>query len=378
MSNFTELTQYLDSLAGRFGIPGCDCVVTVDGKLIYRHSAGFRDEEKQIPVTSNDTYWIYSATKLFTCTAALQLMEQGRLSLSDPVSKYLPEFGRLTVCNDDGTISFVEENLTIHHLMTMTGGLDYDLERPALRKAIYSGCERTRELVATLAVDPLRFRPGEHFLYSLCHDVLGAVIEVVSGMSLSDYVRRSITEPLGMTDTTFHPSEDQLNRLATQYAHLDGNGTHKPVGQTNKFRFSEIYDSGGAGLLSTVDDYIRLATALALGGVSPEGVRILSRESVDLMKTPALDQVQLADYLARSPAAKGYSYGLGVRVLTEPLPSGVPVGEFGWDGAAGAYVLIDTENRLALFYAQQVCNSYITYQYLHPELRDTLYRCIGR
>ncbi len=378
MADFTELTQYLDSLSERFGIPGCDCAVTVDGVPVFRHSAGYRDEEQRIPVSSRDTYWIYSATKLFTCTAALQLMEQGKLHLSDPVACYLPEFDRLTIKEKDGTISPVEEVLTIRHLVTMTGGLDYDLERPALRRAINSGIRSTRELVAALAEDPLQFQPGEHFLYSLCHDVLGAVIEVASGEALSDYIRRHITAPLGMTDTTFHPTEDQLERMAIQYVHLDAKGTHKRYGQENRFRFTPDYDSGGAGLVSTVDDYIRLATTLALSGVSPEGTRILSRESVELMKTPALDPIQLTDYLARSPAAKGYSYGLGVRVLTEPLPSGVPVGEFGWDGAAGAYALIDTESRIGLFYAQQVCNSYITYQYLHPELRDTLYRCIGR
>lgn len=378
MIDFTELRQYLDSLSRRFGIPGCDCAVTVDGVPVFRHSAGFRDEEAKIPVSPGDTWWIYSATKLFTCTAALQLMEQGKLSLSDPVRKFLPEFGRLTVRKANDTIEPAVENLTIRHLMTMTGGLDYDLTRPALQEAMASGCGTTREIVASLASDPLQFQPGEHFLYSLCHDVLGGVIEVVSGQKLSDYIRDHITAPLGMKDTTFRPSPEQLGRMATQYAHLDAEGTHQPIGQENKFRFSGEYDSGGAGLVSTVGDYIRLAAALSLGGTSAEGVHILSPESVELMKTPALNEVQRRDYLARSPAARGYSYGLGVRVLVEDLGNGVPAGEFGWDGAAGAYVLIDTENRLALFYAQQVCNSYITYQYLHPELRDTLYRCIGR
>lgn len=377
MMDFSELTAFLDSLSVRFGIPGCDCAVALDGRVVYRHSAGVRDEETGVSVSPDDTYWIYSATKLFTCTAALQLMEQGRLGLEDPVSRFLPEFEALTAAGEGGMILPVKEVLTIRHLMTMTGGLDYDLERPGLRRALDGGAETTRQIVAALAEDPLKFEPGAHFLYSLCHDVLGAVIEVVSGQSLSDYIQEHIVLPLGMQNTTFHPTQAQLARLARQYAHLDAKGTHRPIGQGNRFRLSERYDSGGAGLMSTVDDYIRLAAALSLGGSSADGIRILSEESVKQMRTSALNEEQRRDYLARSPAARGYSYGLGVRVLVEDLGNGVPLGEFGWDGAAGAYVLVDTENRVALFYAQQVCNSYITYQYLHPELRDTLYRCMG-
>lgn len=376
MADFTQLTDYLDSLSHRFGIPGCDCAVAIDGKVVFRHSTGFRDEEAGIPVSRNDTYWIYSATKLFTCTAALQLIEQGKLELEAPVSRYLPEFGALTLREAGGTIRPAEENLTIRHLMSMTGGLDYDLARPALQRKLAAGARSTREIVAALAEDPLNFEPGAHFLYSLCHDVLGAVIEVVSGIRLCEYIHKNIIAPLGMTDTTFHPSDEQLSRTATQYAHLDEKGTHRPIGQDNRFRLSEDYDSGGAGLLSTVDDYIRLVAALSRGGISADGVRILSPESVALMSAPALGPVQRQEFCSIRPALRFYSYGLGVRTLVDDPGTGAPIGEFGWDGAAGAYALVDTANRVALFYAQQVCNSYITYQYLHPGLRDALYRCL--
>lgn len=371
MAYFSELTAYLDSLSHRFGIPGCGCAVAVNGEVVFRHFAGFRDEEAKKPMTGAETHWIYSATKLFTCTAALQLYEQGKLGLNDPVSKFLPEFGALTVKAADGTIHPAQESLTIRHLMTMTGGLDYCLERPALRSAIESGAESTRELVAALAKDPLNFEPGSHFLYSLCHDVLGAVIEVVSGQLLSDYLDAHIIRPLGLTDTTFHPDAAQLSRLAKQYIHLDEKGNHRPMGQENRFRLSDRYDSGGAGLLSTVDDYIRLASALSMGGGG-----ILKPETVTLMHTPALGDVQRAEFCSLRPAVRPYSYGLGVRTLVDNDGLAAPVGEFGWDGAAGAYALVDTTNHVALFYAQQVCQSYITYQYLHPGLRDALYRSL--
>ena len=378
MADFIELTEFLDNVSSRFGIPGCDCAVTIDGRMVYRHSAGYKNEKTKEVVSSSDTYWIYSCTKLCTCTAALQLIEKGTLALDAPVSRYLPEFSALTVRGTDGIIHPSKEVLTIRHLMTMTGGLDYDLNRPGLRRMLNSGARSTREIVAALAEDPLRFEPGSHFLYSLCHDVLGAVIEQVSGLSLAEYIKRSITDPLGMVDTTFHPTAAQMERMATQHAHLDEKGSHRPIGQNNHFRFTEEYDSGGAGLLSTVDDYIRLVTALALGGTSEKGIRILSEDSVNLMKTAALGPVQRRDFLNRSPAAKGYSYGLGVRVMVEEIGTGVPAGEFGWDGAAGAYALADNTNRVAMFYAQQVCNSRVTFQEIHPALRDILYRCIKR
>ena len=378
MACFTELTRLLDRLSAEYGIPGCDCAVTLDGKLIYRHGAGFNDVACQKPVSGRETYWMYSATKLITCTAALRLMEEGKLELDAPVGRYLPEFMRLTVRKENGKIYQSQEQLTVKHLMTMTGGLDYDLLRPALVQALQNGASQTCEIVAALAKDPLCFEPGSHFLYSLCHDVLGAVVERASGMGFSEYVRQRITEPLGMENTTFHPTEKQQKQMAAQYAWSETERKPLPSGEKNHFRFTEAYESGGAGLMSTVDDYIRFATALALGGISQEGVRILSESSVNLMKTDFLGPIQRQDFLRRSPAARGYSYGLGVQVLVEDVGTGVPLGEFGWDGAAGAYVLVDTSNRLAMVYAQHLCGFGRTYQEIHPALRDTLYRCIGK
>lgn len=378
MPCFDPLTAFLDTLGDRYGIPGCDCAVAKDGQVIYRHSAGFSDPDGTIPVSPRDTYWIYSATKLFTCTAAMRLVEEEKLDLDAPVSQYLPEFEELTWMDGEDAIRPVQKTLNVRNLMNMTGGLDYDLTRPALVEAAQDENASTRTVVASLAKDPLRFEPGDHFLYSLCHDVLGAVIEVASGERLSDYLRQTIMEPLGMKDTTFHPTQEQLSRRSTQYAHLDLQGIRRVIDQNNHFQLTQAYDSGGAGLMSTVDDYILLAAALSCGGVGENGYRVLNPESVRRMASDQLNLAQRKDFLDRSAAAKGYSYGLGVRVLVEDLGNGVPLGEFGWDGAAGAYVLIDPVNRIAMYYAQQVCQSYLTYQYLHPQLRDTLYQCLKR
>lgn len=378
MEQFEQLTAFLDAVPDRYGVPACDCAVARDGAVIYRHSAGFSDPAGRKPVSPRDTYWIYSVTKLFTCTAAMRLAEEGRLELDAPVARYLPEYAHLTWVDDTGVCRPVQKTLRVRNLMSMTGGLDYDLDRPALVRAAADRNASTRTVAAALAEDPLRFEPGAHFLYSLCHDVLGAVIEVAAGARLSEYIREVITEPLGMRDTTFHPTKEQLSRLSAQYAHTDRMGNRERISQDNRFRLTDAYESGGAGLLSTVDDSILLAAALSCGGVGINGCRVLRQESVRCMASDQLTDIQRRDFLNRSPAAKGYSYGLGVRVLVEELGNGVPCGEFGWDGAAGAYVLVDPVNRVAMYYAQQVCQSYITYQFLHPQLRDTLYRCLRR
>lgn len=377
VNEFQELTEFLDQVEAHYGVPACDCIIAKDGETIYRHRAGALEDSGQ---ACDETYWIYSATKISTCVAALQLMEQGKLARTDPVGKYLPEFQALTVREKDGQVRPANTEMTVLHLMTMTGGLDYDLTRPALKEALNEPVEKqtTRNIAAALAKDPLVFDPGTHFRYSFCHDVLGAVIEAAAGQRLNDYMQEKLFGPLGMTDTTFCPTEEQRARMLTQYAHSDNKGTLRDWNQENEWRFSVNYDSGGAGLMSTAGDYIRLLSALSLGGVSPEGKRILKPESVTRMASPWLGDACLADFHARSAAMKGYSYGLGVRVLIDNHDICSPLGEFGWDGAAGAYAYIDPVNHIAMYYAQQVYNCPIVYFQLHPRLRDIAGRCLRR
>lgn len=371
MDSFTQLTAYLDSLSQRFHIPGCDCVITHRGRVIYRHSAGFSDLAGTRPVSARDTYWVYSATKLFTCTAALRLCDEGKLRLEDPVSLYLPEYENLTVRDgNDGQVRPMATVPTIAQLMSMTGGLDYDLQRPGILavRQLPPEEQTTRRFAAALAADPWCFDPGTHFQYSLCHDVLGAVIEVVSGQSLHDYIRGDITEPLGMTDTTFHPSADQYARASAQFIHLDEACRLAPYGCENIYRLSQRYDSGGAGLMSTVDDYIRLLSTLSMGGVSPEGYRLLSSGAIQALAANRLSPAQLSEFRFR-PAFAGYGYGLGVRTVMDSNLTCSSPGEFGWDGAAGAYTMVDPLHQTALYYAQQVLNSDTTYNQIHPTIR---------
>lgn len=371
MYNFDALTDFLDSLRERADIPACECAVAVDGELVYDRCAGFSDPEGTRPASPSDTYWLYSATKVATCTAGARLLEEGRMALTDPVSKYLPEFRDLTVREPDGTVRPAKTELLVGHLFTMTGGLDYDLaSRPHFQEALRASGGSTRELAAALAADPLRFDPGAHYLYSMAHDVLGAVIEAVTGGTLGEYIGEVVTAPLGMRDVTFRPTADALRRLSTQFAHSGPGGAAVPIGQENPYRFSPRYESGGAGLLATASDYVKLPAALSLGGTSAGGYRLLRPETVEMMRAPRLTGAPLRDFLARSAADRGFNYGLGVRVLTDrPNTAGTP-GQFGWDGAAGAFLIADPAHRAALLYVQHVCQSGVTFQRLHPALRE--------
>lgn len=164
--------------------------------------------------------------------------------------------------------------------------------------------------------------------------------------------------------------------MAVQYTHVDQFGTLAPWNQENEYRFGPNYDSGGAGLMSTVDDYIKFLSCLSLGGTAPDGTCILPEESLIQMASPWLNETQLTDFWNRSAAMQGYSYGLGVRVLIDNTNIASALGEFGWDGAAGAYALVDRKNHVAMYYAQHVYGCPIVYQQLHPKLRDIAGKCL--
>ncbi len=374
--NFFELTALLDSMPA-FDIPAADCIVTLHGKQVYRHTVGYADTDAKRPITGDTTYRLYSASKVSTCLGALLLVERGLLGLDDPVAKYLPEFGEVTVQQPDGTVRPAKTQMTIRNLFSMTGGLDYDLGTPWIleAQAATGGKGPTREMMNAIAKKPLSFDPGAMFQYSLCHDVLGAVIEVVSGMPFGAFLRENIFDPLGMKDTTFYPTAEQLDRMAWQYYGYDHRtGRYQRRGKENPYILGDEYESGGAGLVSTANDYIRLGTMMCLGGVSPEGVRICKPETLALMRSDQMNEATYPGVFERL-RLEGYSYGLGVRTKVKDSKYGLaPIGEFGWDGAMGAYLAIDPVNALSIFYVQHESGA----PWHHEAIRDAVYRGLKR
>ena len=368
-----KLTGYLDSLLDK-GIPSVDCIVYHDHEQIYRHMNGTVDIAKEKAVQPDQRYLMFSMTKVQTMTAVMQLIEQGKISMDDEVGRFLPAYQKLMV-NDEEGLRELKEPMKIWHLLSMQSGLDYDKERPGIvRVRKEKGKDATtRELVDSFVESPLEFVPGTHFHYSLSHDVVAAVIEVVSGMSFSEYLKKNIWEPLGMTDTFFAKFDNTgLERLAQQYI-MNEEGI-VPMEQTCDYQFSDKYESGGAGLVSCTADYAKLADTLACGGISADGIRLLKPETVEKIKQNLLCKAGIED-IATSMGRRGYGYGCGMQVLMHPelIGSNSPVGIFGWDGAAGSSIQMDTVSKTSLVYVQHVRNCGMAYDTIHPTLRDIVF-----
>ncbi|MBQ9857142.1 MAG: beta-lactamase family protein [Clostridia bacterium] len=375
--DFSNLRVFLDSLVEGI-IPGVDLTVYIRHKPVFRHMAGMSDKEKGTKMTGNETYFGYSVTKLLTCVCALTLFEKGAFLMTDPIREYLPEFSDMQVAVIDpaGKINLrpAKRDITFRDLFTMTAGLDYNLTTKEISEVVSNtnGKAPTREIMRAIAKSPLSFDPGERWQYSLCHDVLGGLIEVISGMKFETFMKKTLFEPLEMKSSAMHLSDALKSRLAMQYLNENEKGVN-PIGTLNPFVLGSEYDSGGAGLITTVDDYIRFADMLAMGGVGMTGERILSKASIDLMRTNHLNDVQMKDF--NWIQMSGYGYGLGVRTMVDRTRGSLsPVGEFGWGGAAGAYVLIDPEREMSVYFAEHMRNS--LEPFVHPRIRNILYTCL--
>lgn len=389
--DFKILTNYLDSLTEIYGVPAGDLKVMKGHKEVYRHMFGHSDYEGKTPLDKNVMYRMYSATKVITMTAVMQQIERGNLSFSDEVRKYLPEFDIMKVA-DNFVFEFPpkmpDENTPCHYahrairiidLMTMTAGLSYDTAaKPLMDIKEKSGNKATtREVVAEMAKMTLLYEPGTRYSYSLCHDVLAAVVEVTSGMRYSDYLRENIFKPLGCEELYFHWDENQGKRICAMYQGIFGkDGVQKDNGAVSEsFKFTDNYESGGAGLCGTTDSYSMVLDALACGGVGATDKRILKEESVKRFTVPYTTGQMSLDFAVSGKV--GYEYGLGVRVLKSQMSSKSPVGEFGWDGAAGAFALVDVKNEISITYMQHIMGFPRVYSEIHPMIRNLSYSCMG-
>ena len=335
---FEKTKQFCDSLLD-LGAPGFDFAFYKDGECILRYMNGYSDFENKIKMTGKEKFNLYSCSKVITCTAALQLWEKGMFSLEDKLSAYMPEFENMTVQTESGIVK-AENPILIKHLFEMTAGFSYIMTAPALLrcKEETGGVCQTREAMRYLAQEPLSFEPGDRFQYSLCHDVLAALVEVLSGEKFEDYVKRNIFDVLGMKDSTFLLPESELDTVAAQYRYADGK-LENAGKQIIAYKLGSAYASGGAGCIATVDDYIRFAEGLRT-------YKLLTPETVELMYTDRLTEYQKRDGFWIKPSG----YGLGVRCSKD----GRGDIDFGWGGAAGANLSIDIKNGLSCYYGSHV------------------------
>jgi len=362
-----ELKKYIDGQI-EWGIPYLDVIVHKDNKELLRYynaKGGASGKEK---------LFMYSCTKPLTVASAIKLVEDGRLSLETPVEDIIPAY-RDVYLEKDGVRRAPKTKMTVRHLFTMTAGLTYNGGMYPIEEAYQNRGEKsaTLAIAESFAKAPLQSEPGEIFRYSLCHDVLGAVIECVSGMRFSEYMKKVILDPLGMHDTYFtNPNNPEAAEL---YA-SSNDGVISRVEKVNSLVYRDGYESGGAGLISTVEDYAKFAAMLAAGGVGADGVRVLSEGSVRALREQQISSVSVESGFT-CVQGEEYGYGLGVRTRTEPTEWGLPVGEFGWDGAAGSYLMVDPVNKISVVVGMHVRGWPPVFRGKHLEIVKQVYRILG-
>ncbi len=377
--DFKKLDCYMkDNLYADGSIPGCDIIIKQGHDTLFRAQYGYADVQAKSAVSTDTQYCLYSCTKPVTVAGAMRLFEEGRLDLDAPVSRYLPFFAEAYLL-ENGEKRAPKNAITVRNLFTMTGGFNYCFNTEPINELFSHGGKRipTVELARAAVASPLEYEPGEHFRYSMCHDLLGAVVEAVADMPFGEYQSKVIFEPLGMKKTGFLTMLTEPPVLPPLYG-VDVN-TKEVLAEDRIYHHGlrVNYESGGAGLISTVEEYSRFADTMACGGTSSDGYRLLRPETVALIHSE-----QLASFTVNSAftcaAGAGYGYGLGVRTLVnKDEGQRSPLGEFGWDGAAGAYVLMDTKNKLSIFYATHLLRWPARLGTLHAPIRDLTYECLG-
>lgn len=380
-----HLTQALDQYVEQDQLPGGVALIARRGQIAYLHTFGQRDIAADDPMTEDAIFRIASQTKAIVSVGIMILQEEGKLLITDHVGKYLPAFQETTVAvpNDAGDYEVVpaKRPITIRDLLTHTAGIGYG-NGPAADRWAAAGIQgwyfahRDEPIQATvnrMAELPMDAHPGERFVYGYNTDILGAVIEVVSGQSLDDFLRKRILEPLAMTDTHFYLPRAKADRLAVVYSPGDNGLEPAPnpgrmTGQGAYVEGPRKSFSGGAGYLSTAMDYAKFLQMMLNGG-EYNGQRILSRKTVELMTT---------NHLHRTPYPwdNGVGFGLGFAVLEDLGARGTPgsEGEFGWGGAYHSSYWVDPEEELVVVYFTQLIPAPNIDD--HDKLRALVYQAI--
>ena len=369
--------RYVDE--GR--LAGTSVIVARQGRIVYRDNYGMADLENDRKIEDDTIFRIYSMTKPIASLALMQLVEQGKVLLSNPVSRYIPSFedARVYVSGPPDDYETVEPHrpVAVHDILTHMSGLSTGFQGGPVgeiyrRAGLGFGfrdltLEDYCDLLASL---PLAYHPGEAWLYSSATDVVGRVVEVVSGVSLGEYLRQNIFEPLGMVDTAFWVPEDKIERLAQCYQRRD----RKLVPFETRYDRPPKLESGAGGLVGTVDDYHRFASALVRGG-ELNSARVIGRKTLEYMTMNHLPGgVDLSTHAlseggASETAMPGVGFGLGFGVVIDPPAnrSLASRGEYMWGGAASTAFWVDPVEEISVVFMTQLFPS-ATYP-IRPQLR---------
>jgi len=365
-------------------LPGAVVFIARGGKLAYAKSFGWQDKEKKIPMRPDSIFRLYSMTKPIVSVAAMILVEEGKLGLQEPVSKYIPEFKDMKVGVESTdaatgkpvlTLADAKRQVTVQDLLRHTSGLTYGvLGQPTAIKKMYNdaGIFSQKWVLAdfarAIAKMPLMFEPGSAWEYGHSTDVLGRVVEVASGQTLDVFLSQRILDPLGMVDTAFQVPADKVGRVAQPIPDAYTGKTPELLDLT----LPQTFFAGGHGLVSTAADYLRFAQMLENGG-QLDGVRILGRKTLEYMSANHINE-----RINKGPSwlpGPGYGFGLGFATRLETGQSEWPgsPGEFFWAGFAGTYFWVDPQEELVpVFLSQEP----VRRQYYRVQMRNLVYQSI--
>ncbi len=345
-----RVDEMMEELVKNGEIAGMNLLITQYGKEQHYYEAGKADVAAKKPIKRDTIFRLYSMTKPVTAAAVMMLLEDGKIDLVDPVEKYLPGFKNQHFYVN-GNRTGLEKPMRIHHLLSMTSGLTYggDDENGKetwgliedVQNKLYSDAPVTTvDFANRLGGCALAFAPGEHFAYGLSADVLGAIVEVVSGMSFGAFLKKKLFWPLGMKDTDFYVPKEKKDRLARVYEKTpEGLKEFREnhLGILNKMDIKPAFESGGAGLVSTIDDYAKFGQMLLQGGIY-KGEKLLSSKTVEYMTTGRLYGTPRNEFAAWD-GLQGFEYRNLMRIARdkEAFTFNASVGEYGWDGWLGAY-----------------------------------------
>lgn len=384
-----HFAKYVDD--GR--LPGWQVLVTRKGKVAYREKYGKRDLENDLPIEDDTVFRIYSMTKPITSVATMMLYEEGAFELTDPVSKYIPAYADLKVLvggsSQKPKTRPAAEPMRISHLLNHTSGLTYGFHHVHTQDDLYrqAGFEwgvpkgfTTEQAADAYAQLPLRFEPGTKWNYSVSTDVLGRLIEVVSGRTLAEFFQERIFTPLGMKDSSFTLRDDLDDRLAALYIPNPADGTAvRNDAFGNAVRGDVTFLSGGGGLVSTTEDYHRFTQMLLRGG-ELDGQRLLGNRTLKYMTTNSLpddqDLAQVGIPLDAETIYDGMGFGLGFSVMKDPMAYGTlsSKGEFGWGGAASTAFWVDPVEEITVVFMTQLLPS--SYHPIRTQLKQLVYAAL--
>jgi CubicO group peptidase (beta-lactamase class C family) len=360
---------------------GVSALIWQDGREVYFGKAGFADREAKLPMTRDTQVELFSMTKPVTGVALMQLWEQGKFRLDDPLAKYLPEFAHMQIMDKDGTLHPATRPILVRDILRHTAGFSYgtgmghEPADEAFQKADPLALDHDlTEMGKRLGQLPLLFDPGTQWRYSVAADVQALLVETLSGQPYEAYVRQHILDPLGMRETGWTKSQDRLPRFAALYLRKPEGGaiTRQDDAETRRVNFSpRKLTPGGFGLVGPIDDYMRFARMLVSQGTL-DGVQILKSETVKLMSTNQLDPAITERSWLPGKGNMGFGLDFAVRVgqPKDAQENRGTIGEYFWDGAASTLFWVDPVNKLTtVFFAQTRPND----QTLHRDLRRAVY-----